>query len=256
VPALVAIAFILAIASGPAAWLAAAAVALGALGTLGFLVCAPNSSFFTRTLSRAAGASSSVALTFDDGPDPLWTPRVLEILARKNVPAAFFVVGARARANAGLVGRIAESGHIVANHSDRHGLSFHFHLWSGARTEIAACNDAIRSATGKEPLLFRSPQGFKNPALGDVLRETGMTAIGWQVRGFDAIGSSASEIVRRVVRRARPGAVVLLHDGSGLGGTHDREPTLEALPQVIDALRAEGLSFVRLDTLLGVPAYR
>jgi peptidoglycan/xylan/chitin deacetylase (PgdA/CDA1 family) len=119
-----------------------------------------------------------------------------------------------------------------------------------------ACNEAIRTAIGKEPLLFRSPQGIKNPALGDVLLETGMTAIGWQVRGLDALPQSAPEIVERVVRGARPGSVILLHDGSGLGGTRNREPTLEALPRLIDALRADGLSFVRLDTLLGVRAYR
>jgi peptidoglycan/xylan/chitin deacetylase (PgdA/CDA1 family) len=147
-------------------------------------------------------------------------------------------------------------GHLLASHGYRHDLSFHFRLWGSIRREIEACNHAIARATGREPLLFRAPQGFKNPALGDVLRELGMTAIGWQVRAFDAVERDPEAIFRRIVKGARAGGVIAMHDGGGLLGTRSREPTIDALPRLIDALRASGLEFARLDTLLDVEPYR
>jgi peptidoglycan-N-acetylglucosamine deacetylase len=256
VPALLAAIACLLFVHGPAAWLGAlVAIALGA-GALSLVVFDPNATFWAPTLWRAPRPTNAVALTFDDGPDPEFTPRVLAILAEKNVPAAFFVVGRRAEEHPGVVAAIDRAGHLVACHSYTHDLGFHFRLWAGARRELTAGNAAIARAIGREPRLFRSPQGFKNPALGDVLREMGMTAIGWQVRGLDAIDRDPEAIFRRVVRGAKPGGVIAMHDGAGLLGTPSRQPTIDALPRLIDALRAEGLEFTRLDTLLGVDAYR
>ncbi|MBP9893012.1 MAG: polysaccharide deacetylase family protein, partial [Planctomycetes bacterium] len=97
--------------------------------------------------------------------------------------------------------------------------------------------------------------GFKNPALGDVLAEQGLECIGWQVRGFDAVGGTPEVIARRIVLKARAGGVLLLHDGAGLQGTSDRSATLAALPMIIEGLRARGFEFKRLDELLELPAY-
>jgi peptidoglycan/xylan/chitin deacetylase (PgdA/CDA1 family) len=166
------------------------------------------------------------------------------------------VVGERARTCPELLARIDGAGHLVGNHTDRHGVCFHFRLWAGVRHELFACNAAIRSAIGKEPRLFRSPQGFKNPALGDVLVEMGLLAIGWQVRGLDAIERDSAKIVRRIVAGVKPGGVVQMHDGSASFGLKDRSPTIAALPRIIDGIRASGLEFVRLDDLLQVPPYR
>jgi peptidoglycan/xylan/chitin deacetylase (PgdA/CDA1 family) len=255
-PALAIMAACLAFAPRPASWIGAVLALLAAVVTLGVVVFDANSTFWAPTLSRAARPTRTVALTFDDGPDPEFTPRVLAILAEKNVPAAFFVVGRRSEAYPELLAAIDRAGHLVAGHSYTHSLAFHFRLWRGVRREIASCNAAIVRAIGREPLLFRSPQGFKNPALGDVLRELGMTAIGWQVRGLDAVDTDPDAIVHRIVCGARPGGVIAMHDGAGLLGTKSRQPTLDALPRLIDALRESGLEFVRLDALLGVEAYR
>jgi peptidoglycan-N-acetylglucosamine deacetylase len=253
--AVVAIA-VLELGSGRGALLAAIAVVLGTLGVLAWPVFDVNSSFWAPTLWRSGEPAPSVALTFDDGPDPEFTPRVLEILEAKRVPATFFVVGAQVRSHPDLVARIDRAGHLVGNHSDRHGLGFHFQLWPGFRDELTACNAAIRGAIGKEPRLFRSPQGFKNPALGDVLREMGLLAIGWQVRGLDAIEPDSAKIVHRIVSHVRPGGVVQMHDGAALFGIKSRRATLDALPEVIDRIRAAGLEFVRLDRLLDLAPYK
>jgi peptidoglycan/xylan/chitin deacetylase (PgdA/CDA1 family) len=255
-PTLLAAGLCLALLRAPLSW-AMAALSFG-VGTavLLYLVFDPNATLWAPTLWRSPRPTNAVALTFDDGPDPEFTPRILSILAEKKVPAAFFVVGQRVLEHPEIVAAIDRAGHLVADHSHTHDLRFHFRLWSGARREIAACNLAIVHAIGREPRLFRSPQGFKNPALGDVLQEKGMIAIGWQVRGLDTIARDADAIVTRIVSGARPGGVIALHDGGGLLGTSSREPTIEALPKVIDALRAEGMEFARLDELLRVEAYR
>src|SRR5262245_7040298 len=105
-----------------------------------------NSSFWSRTLWCAARPMRAVALTFDDGPDPTFTPRVLEILAEKQAPATFFVVGERAARYPELVRRLHDMGHTIGNHSQTHSLRFHFRHRTGLRREIGECNDVIRVA--------------------------------------------------------------------------------------------------------------
>jgi peptidoglycan/xylan/chitin deacetylase (PgdA/CDA1 family) len=253
-----AVAALAALVLGPSSWAGLGALAVLAVGAglLAWQVFDVNGDWWVPTLWRARRPLDAVALTFDDGPDPEFTPRVLEILRAKDVPAAFFVIGSRARKRPDLLAQIDAAGHLVGNHTDQHGIWFHFGLWPTIRREIAACNAAIHAAIGKEPLLFRSPQGFKNPALGDVIREMGLSAIGWQVRGLDSIESDADKIVRRIASRVHAGGVVQMHDGSGVIGPKTRAATLEALPRVIDAIRASGLEFVRLDALLGIAPYR
>ena len=230
---------------------------LAAFGILGLgvalimaLVVHPNSSAWTKTLWRAPHGTNAVALTFDDGPDPRSTPAILEVLEAKGLRAAFFVVGERVRQHPELVARLHEAGHLVCNHTDSHEMLFHFRLWGPARRELRACGDAIASVIGRRPAFFRSPQGLKNPALGDVVSGEGLTAIGWQVRGLDAMGADADTIAKRITRGARPGGIIMLHDGGGFGGREDRTPTIEALPRIIDELTERGLSFRRLDELI------
>lgn len=241
--------------SAPWSWLGALAVLTAFLVLVGWAVFNVNSSFWARTLWRSPAPDKAVALTFDDGPDPDFTPKVLALLREKGVQAAFFCVGSRVREHPALAKQIAEEGHLLGNHSDSHAMWINFSWRRRLREEISACNTAIEQAAGVKPRLYRAPHGFKNPALGDVLREQGMVAIGWQVRGFDAVVNDAARIAKRIVDKAKPGGVILLHDGAGLQGSADRAATLAALPVVIDGLRARGLEIVRLDELLQVEAY-
>ena len=233
----------------PWSWLGAAAALAVALAVIVWGVFDVNSSLWAPTLWRGSG--KAVALTFDDGPDPAFTPRVLDILREKGVKAAFFCVGERVESAPDLVKRLAGEGHLVCNHSFSHAMWINFGHYRRLRREIEQCNASIARATGVTPRFYRAPHGFKNSALGDVLRDLGMTAIGWQVRGFDAVDGDATRIVRRIVNRARPGGVIALHDGSGLQGTANRRATIEALPVIIDGLKAKGYKLMRLDELLG-----
>ena len=247
---------ILAFGSPPASWIAGTAALAATMALFAWAIFRVNSGFWIETLWRSRRFPGAVALTFDDGPDASFTPRVLHILAENQVPATFFVVGKRAERHPELIRRAHDMGHVIGNHTHTHSLRFHFRHGSGLRREIGACNDAIRSAIGLEPRLFRSPQGLKTPALGDVLRERTMEAIGWQVRGMDYLLRDPERIARRIIKGAVGGGVLLLHDGGGLQGSMDRSATIRALPLVIEGLRARGFTFVRVDQLFGVAAYR
>jgi peptidoglycan/xylan/chitin deacetylase (PgdA/CDA1 family) len=246
----------LALLAPPASWIIAAGTVVATVTLFAWAIFRVNSSFWIETHWRAPRSSRAVALTFDDGPDERFTARVLDILTEKGVPATFFVVGERVERRPELIRRAHDLGHAIGNHTYTHSLRFHFRHASGLRREIGACSEAIRSAIGLEPRLFRAPQGLKTPALGDVLRERGMAAIGWQMRGMDYVIRDPERIARRMVDGAVDGGVLLLHDGGGFQGSGDRSATVRALPMVIDGLRARGFTFVRADQLFAVPAYR
>ena len=205
----------------PAQWpWAAGAVALNhaVLATAGFVA---SSSLVGKTiwqLPEAAARRGALALTFDDGPDPESTPRVLDALAHAGARATFFCVGERVRRHPALVRRALAEGHQIGNHSWRH--AWHFPL-SGPRriaAEIDAAQSAIADATGVLPELFRAPFGVRTPFLDPVLAWRGLTHVSWSHRGYDTIGAEPGAVLRRLVAGVRAGAVLLLHDGRATGG--------------------------------------
>lgn len=249
--AVLAIAASLALLPAPWSWAGAGAVFALAFAVIAWGVFNVNSSMWAPTLWRGK-PEKVVALTFDDGPDEDFTPKVLAVLREKGIKAAFFCVGARVRLAPDVVKQIADEGHLLGNHSFTHAMWINFGLHRRLTDEIEQCNAAIHEAAGATPTLYRAPHGFKNPALGDVLRKLGMTAVGWQIRGFDAVDGNAARIATRIVGGAKPGGVIALHDGAGLQGTEDRGATLAALPVIIDGLRARGFKLARLDEVLGL----
>jgi peptidoglycan/xylan/chitin deacetylase (PgdA/CDA1 family) len=242
-----------------------ASIALPLSLALGFgVVCAltipvlnPQSNFYVPTVSSADDRtlSKQVALTFDDGPDPRFTMKILDQLAAEDIRAAFFVVGTRAERYPELIQAIVDRGHILGNHSHRHGMKFHFSGHRHLHRELDAFDSVIRSITGFRCQLFRAPQGFRTPILADVLRQRKLHCVAWSARGYDAVEKNPRKILQTIEADLEGGGIVLLHDGGGLGGSQDRSGTLEALPLLICAVRARGLTFERLDRLIGVEAY-
>jgi peptidoglycan-N-acetylglucosamine deacetylase len=241
--------------NGADGWIAAVAIAAITIGWIAWGVFNVNSSMWAETAWRAYTTDKVVALTFDDGPDPRFTPQILKVLADKGVKACFFSVGSRVIENPDITLDVHSQGHLLGNHSESHAMWINFSLHKRLRREIRDTNAAIKQAAGVTPKLYRAPHGFKNPALGDVLAGEEMLAVGWQVRGFDAVSSNAAKIAERIVDGAKPGGVILLHDGAGLQGSDDRSATVDALPVIIDGLRARGFEIVRLDELLRLEAY-
>lgn len=190
-----------------------------------------------------------VALTFDDGPWPGQTQAILDILDAKDVPATFFMLGSRVKAMPDIARRVVAEGHAVGNHTFRH-----VHLDSAepkqVRSEIVSTNRIIAQATGVDPVWFRAPGGQVAPAVFAELKRHGMKSALWNVDPQDWRDNvRASAISRAVVGAARPGSVILLHDGGG-----DQTETIKALPWIIDGLRERGYQFVTLEEMERVKA--
>jgi len=189
---------------------------------------------------RTTTGRDTIALTFDDGPDPASTPPLLDLLRERGVRATFFVVGERVRAHPAIVRRCAEEGHAIGNHSDRHRYDLNFRLRSGMRREMEACQEAVRVAAGVTPRLYRPPVGLMNPAVVPAARELGMEVVGWSIRSLDTRRGDAAE---RVIPRLRPGAIVLLHDGA-----RDPAHVVATARRILDVALERGLVPDRLES--------
>ncbi|CAN5255634.1 hypothetical protein BH09SUM1_BH09SUM1_18620 [soil metagenome] len=205
---------------------------------------------FCRAIWRGSRARREVALSFDDGPDPETTPALLDLLAEENVRAVFFCIGDRVEAHPEIARRIVREGHLIANHTQRHSYLTNFLGARGLDSEISDAQRAIYDATGLSPRFFRSPVGLTNPHFAKVLRAQRVLLIGWDFRALDR-GRSAEAIARRVLRRTKPGSIIVLHDGGA-----PRENLLRAVRLVMEGLRKRRFRMVRLDRLMRHHAYR
>jgi peptidoglycan-N-acetylglucosamine deacetylase len=227
--------------------LASCAIAIAMIGFLTYAIVHPSSQFFASVVSRLTTKEPVVALTFDDGPDPVFTPRVLDVLAAHGAKATFFVLGERAALHPDLILRMHREGHTVGTHTQSHRLKFHFGSPTYVQREIEDAIAIVANVIKTPPTLFRPPQGLRTPCFASGWQRTrGLTCVTWSVRGLDSLPTTAESVVARVQKHLEPGAIVTLHDGTGLGGGHDRAPTLEALTTLLSLCKARGLRCVSL----------
>ena len=198
---------------------------------------APVAALEVRVATVSAG--SSVFLTFDDGPDPTWTPQVLDVLRQYGVKATFCMVGRYARANPALVQRVVAEGHALCNHTQNH-ASLDTLSAAGVEAEISGATASIAAAGSGTPIVFRIPYGRGSPTVSAVAGKLGLPILGWNVDPSDYTRPGTDQIIARVSQAVRPGAIVLMHDGGG-----DRSQTVAALQKLIPALRGAGYSFGR-----------
>jgi peptidoglycan-N-acetylglucosamine deacetylase len=183
----------------------------------------------------------TIALTFDDGPHPRFTPRLLEILKQHKAPATFFVVGEMAeKYPQGIKDEIA-AGHNVGNHTYHH-VNLTRIPNEMVATEIRACHDVIRSITGTHPHLFRPPGGDYDAQVIETAEALNYTTVLWTDDPGDYASPGTGVIEQRTLRAARNGGIILLHDGD--------QQTLDILPDLLDALKARGFIFVTIDELM------
>lgn len=214
----------------------------------------PGSQIWCRVVARGRGQVQPLAaLTFDDGPLPGSTDRILDLLAEENVKAAFFVIGRRAEQHPELVRRIHDEGHIIGNHTYDHPT----HGWAGGtcfwRRQIEMTDMVVERSIGLRPRFFRPPMGIKTWLTARAAR--GHAVIGWTRRGLDGVVTTPQRVVARLAR-ARPGDILLLHDGISPQSRRDPTVTVNALLPLIQRLRNRGLEPVRLDVLTGLQPYR
>lgn len=188
-----------------------------------------------------------VALTFDDGPDPIWTPRVLDLLATAGARATFFVVGERAARAPDVVKRMAAEGHEVASHSWSHR-----NLWfcgpAATREQVHRAHETIAGLTGTPPRHFRPPWGMVNAAMFAAVRAAGERCVFWSIQPEGQRPAPADQQVSYVLRRAHAGAIVDLHDAEGTPRAPER--LVDALPRMIDGVRARRYTLTTVADLL------
>lgn len=205
----------------------------------------PQSSTAERSsLSQVHVDAPVIAMTFDDGPSAVLTPRLLDILKERNIHATFFVLGQLVQEHPEIVKRAIDEGHEVANHSWDH-KALPKLAEGGLRHELADTSEAITKATGKPVTLMRPPYGATSPRLSRAIeKEYGMKVILWSVDPLDWKRPGPQVISQRILAGAQPGAIILAHD--------IHPGTIEAMPSTLDALKAKGFRFVTISELLAM----
>lgn len=202
---------------------------------------------YKNVLVNGASDVKNITLTFDDAPDENNTYKLLDILRQHNVKGAFFMIGGTmVEGNVTVVKRTFDEGHLVLSHSFNHPRMTDLNI-SGMDTQLNRASQRIESITGRYPILFRPPYGSINPLVVDTINEHNMTTILWSLDSLDWTLKDPEEVVQNVTANIRNGDIILMHRN---------RVSVAALPKVIEKLKGKGFTFVKLDDMLGVKAYR
>jgi peptidoglycan/xylan/chitin deacetylase (PgdA/CDA1 family) len=226
--------------------LATGSVAMAA-ASLYYATSAVRSQWLGRTCWRGRTDINAVTLTFDDGPSPD-TERILDVLAKYNVSATFFMVGREVESFPGIAQRVLAEGHEVGNHSYSH-PSYLFQKASETHAQIRHTQNVIAETIGVRPQIVRPPYGVRTPAYFRATRGLGLQTVQWDVAGFDWKRIPPRQIADNVLRKTQPGSIILLHDGDS-AGKNARKNTVNALPLIIRGLRQRDLQIAPLSQLL------
>lgn len=206
-----------------------------------------SSEFFIKTRCKGTTQSGSVAITFDDGPLPGMTDRILSILSSYRVKATFFCIGNRVVQNPELLKKIHEQDHLVGNHSFLHGNLFSLQSAEKIHEELRLTDAIIEKTIQVRPRFFRPPYGVTNPNVAKAIRKGNYITTGWSIRSMDTVIRKEEKLFQSVTKNLQAGDVILFHDFS--------ETTIAILPRVIDYIAKRGLKVARLDELLNEKPY-
>ncbi|RZJ26220.1 MAG: polysaccharide deacetylase family protein [Haliea sp.] len=197
-------------------------------------------------LPAAAAARGEIALTIDDGPDPVVTPAVLDLLDRHDAKATFFCVGRQAALHPEICRDIVRRGHRIENHSQVHRHNFSLMGPRGFRRELEAAQHTLTAITGDRPRFFRAPAGLRNPFLDPALHHTGLLLASWTRRAYDTRVGDPATVLRRLCARLKAGDILLLHDRHAALTPQGVPVILEVLPPLLQTIRQAGLRPVTL----------
>lgn len=206
-----------------------------------------QSNFHAKVYCYGNTPEKEIALTFDDGPNPAYTPKVLSLLAEYQAPAAFFVIGKHIHGNESILKQIDADGHTIGNHTYTHSFFIDFKSTQAFKTELSRTSDAVCKVIGKRMKLFRPPYGVTTPHLARASKLLDYRIIGWNIRSLDTTGDSADTITERVLTQLKPGAIILFHDTS--------DKTVEVLKRTLAFAKANDYKIVNVEQLLKIRAY-
>lgn len=228
-------------------------LALAAAASAGYQSMAPTGQWYGRTFARLPGGGKRIALTYDDGPNDPHTLRLLEVLAKHEVKATFFMIGRFVRERPEIARAVAQVGHVIGNHTFTHPLLI-FESAQQTRVELLNCRAALHDVIGEHANLFRPPFGGRRPATLRVARELGLEPVMWNVTGYDWSAPPAAVIEKKVARQLRGGDVTLLHDGGHKGMGADRSQTVIATDNLIRRYKDQGYEFVTIPAVSRQPS--
>ena len=228
--------------------LTSAAAATAAI-TASYQSIAPTAQWCGKTFTGLRHDSRQLALTYDDGPNDPHTLRLLEVLAKHNVHATFFLIGRYVHQKPEIARAIAQAGHVVGNHTFTHPALI-FKSNPEIRRELEHCRSAIHDAIGAHSNLFRPPFGARRPAVLRIARELGLEPVMWNVTGYDWNAPLAAVIESKVAKQTRGGNVILLHDGGHKRMGTDRSQTVAASDQMIARFKSESYDFVTIPQMM------
>lgn len=226
---------------------AGAAITVGAAG---YQSMVPTGQWYGRTFIGLPRGSEQIALTYDDGPNDPHTLRLLDVLAKHNAKATFFLIGQFVQQRPDIVRDVVKAGHVIANHTFTH-PNLIFASGRETRSQLERCTCAIEDAAGQRPRLFRPPFGGRRPGTLGIARSLALEPIMWNITGYDWNAPPSERIMTRVSGQIRGGDVVLLHDGGHLGMGADRAQTVIATDQLIERFSKEGREFVTIPEMMG-----
>jgi len=221
--------------------IALGAASAAAVTYAGYCAMTPTSQVYGHTLVRGKNPRQ-LALTYDDGPNDPHTLRLLEVLAKHDVRAAFFLIGRYVQQRPQIAREVAQAGHALGNHTFTH-PNLIFCSQMQTRIQLQECTRAIEDATSQTPKLFRPPFGGRRPSTLRIVRELGLTPVMWDVTGFDWNAHSSAAVEQKVTKQTRGGSIILLHDGSHRQLGVDRSHTVAATDALISRYKAEGYQF-------------
>ncbi len=210
---------------------------------------APTAQRYGRTFTGLGRGTKRLALTYDDGPNDPHTGQLLELLAKHDVKATFFLIGRYVQQFPQMAREIAAAGHAIGNHTFTHPLLI-FKSPKEIRAELTDCHRALVDAVGEPSKLFRPPFGGRRPEVLRIARQLGLLPIMWSVTGYDWKAPSAAYIEEKVSSRVRGGDVILLHDGGHLRMGEDRRHTITATDGLISRFKGEGYEFVTIPQMM------
>jgi len=224
-------------------------IGAAAVGYAGYSAYSPRSQLYGRTYLGAGRGSRQLALTYDDGPNDPHTLRLLEVLARHDVKATFFLIGRFVAERPEIAHEVARAGHAIGNHTFNH-PNLIFCSAARVRSELEQCRKILTDTVGEHSALWRPPFGARLPHVLGVGRQLGLEPVMWTVSSNDWKIRSAEAIEQRVARRIRGGGVILMHDGSHVRMGADRARTVEATDRLIRRFKGDGYEFVSVPEMM------
>ena len=230
------------------------AAAVSAAGFAYYHAQVPTSQLYGKTICGNPAAGKAIALSYDDGPNPNWTPRLMEILARHDAKATFFTIGKWAEREPGLLRELQAAGHAIGNHTYTHPTMF-LRTSGQIRDELRRCRAAVEAAgLGFSQVdglsLMRPPFGRRRPGTLRTMRQEGYQCVTWSITCWDWREKATKESILKHANKAKEGDVILMHDGGQFSPTADRNASIAATEETLERLSAEGYRFLTIPDLV------